>query len=520
MPGYFALVSLARVSTLPSAATELRVRRLDALPDAERAFVHIYGGCDPAFWLDSSSVGERGRFSFLGAAGGPLSAVVTYDVGSRQVRVARQRRVEVRRESIFDFLATELRRLGAPRRRGPELPFEFDCGFVGYLGYELKADCDGGDAHAVPTPDAAFVLADRLIALDHVEARTYLLCLCEPGDGEEAESWLDGTEARLAALPSLPDPEPAAPAAPTRFELRRSPRRYLEDVEACRRRLVAGETYEVCLTNEVLAAPAPPPLPLYRALRRVNPAPYASFLRFGELAVLSSSPERFLGVDRDGWAEARPIKGTIRRGKTPAEDARLAAELQADAKSRAENVTIVDLLRNDLGRVCEYGTVTAPELMRVETYETVHQLVSAVRGRLRAGVDAGAAVRACFPPGSMTGAPKRRTMEILDQLEGEGRGVYSGAIGYLGLGGGADFSVVIRSIVVREGQATIGMGGAIVLQSDAQNELREALLKAMAPARAIESVAANTRCPAPTPKFSVPTFSEKLEIGHMYEEID
>ncbi len=449
-------------------ALPLAVRRLNWLPDPECAFAHIYGASPSAFWLDSSAAGERGRFSFMGDGEGPLGAVVSYDVELGEVRIKRDGGVEVRAESIFEFLDRELARL---RRPSADLPFDFNCGFAGYLGYELKAECDGVAAHRAATPDAAFVLADRLIACDHQERQTYLLNLTE------ADLWIEETERQLATLPALAEPQ-VVTSPP--FLPRRSRRRYREDIEACKRYLTAGHSYEICLTNALEAEADVDPLELYRALRRANPAPFASYLRFGDLAVLSSSPERFLSVDRDGDAETRPIKGTSRRGATAAEDARLAAELRSGTKSRAENVTIVDLMRNDLGRVCEIGSVEVAKLMAVESYETVHQLVSSVRGRLRPELSPIDAVRACFPPGSMTGAPKRRTMEIIDELEGAARGVYSGAIGWFGLGGACDLSVAIRTAVVRDGEASVGAGGAIVAESDVDEELGEMWLKAEA----------------------------------------
>jgi para-aminobenzoate synthetase len=473
-----ALASRPRTPLL-AANRRLLVRKLDFLPDAESAFVHLYGKSANAFWLDSSAEGERGCFSFIGDSKGPLGAVVTYEVEAGKVRVERGREVELHDESIFDYLDREQRR---PRLSTAELPFDFDCGFAGYLGYELKADCDGAAAHRAATPDAAFVLADRLIAFDHQQRHTYLLALTNPN--RPAERWIEETSRRLGALPRLG--EPRADADEVEFVLHRSASRYREDIAACKDYLTAGHSYEICLTNTLAGEVGVEPLELYRRLRRANPAPFAAYLRFGDLAVLSSSPERFLSVDRDGEAEARPIKGTSRRCSDPEADARLAAALAADGKCRAENVTIVDLMRNDLGRVCEVGSVSVPELLRVETYETVHQLVSSVRGQLREDTGSAEAARACFPPGSMTGAPKVRTMEIIDELEGAARGVYSGAIGWFGLGGACDLSVAIRSIVLDGGTLAVGAGGAIVVDSDPRDEFEEMLLKARAPIAAID----------------------------------
>jgi len=466
----------------------LGVKRLDTLVDPERAFVHLYGEADNAFWLDSSKVDERARFSFMGAPGGPLSAVITYDVGEGVVRIDRNGVAETSEESIFDYLSREMRRL---RYLSDDLPFDFNCGFVGYLGYELKADCEGEAAHASSMPDAAFVFADRLIAFDHVERTTYVLCVTEPDGVEEGERWIRDTSLRLVSLPPIEEPDWERLSAergdpPVAFRLSRSHERYIADIARCKQELIDGESYEICLTNKVTAEVRPEPLPLYRTLRRVNPAPFSAFLRVGDDAVLSSSPERFLSIGRDRWAEAKPIKGTCQRGATPAEDVRLAEELRADEKTRAENLMIADLLRNDLGVVCEVGTVHVPFLMHVETYETVHQLVSTVRGLLRDDVEPPDCIRACFPGGSMTGAPKKRTMEIIDELEGEARGVYSGAIGYFGLSGGVDLNIVIRTIVIEGEQATLGVGGAIVMQSDAEDEYQEIVLKGRAPMQAID----------------------------------
>jgi para-aminobenzoate synthetase len=473
-----ALVTPEVTKSTGRADLRVAVRRIDMHPDPESAFVALYAESEEAFWLDSSRAGQRARFSFMGDACGPLAEVITYDHGAD--------------ESIFDYLDRRTAELRPAEL--PDLPFEFDCGFVGYLGYELKGECGYASPHQSEHPDVGFFIADRVIAFDHEENCTYLLCLHQLGEEEAAEAWCDATARCLTALrageksgggPHL-QVGPPPDFSPSTLALERSPTQYLEDVEDSLNHLLAGDSYEICLTNELSLEIAADPLDLYRHLRRANPAPFSAYLRFGALALLSSSPERFLRVSRDGEAEARPIKGTSRRGATPVEDAQLAAALAADEKNRAENLMIVDLLRNDLGRVCEVGSVEVPRMMEVETYETVHQLVSEVRGRLRPDALAADAVQACFPPGSMTGAPKLRTTEILDELEGAARGVYSGAIGWFGLGGGADLSVAIRTIVLADGRATIGAGGAVVLASNPEHEFEEMLLKAAAAMRAID----------------------------------
>jgi len=476
--GHVDFVRHSRTKATQGSLTALGVRKLDGLPDPEGAFVSLYGERDGAFWLDSSRPGPRARFSFMGDASGPLAEVITYDLGAD--------------ESIFEYLDRRTAELRPAEL--PDLPFEFDCGFVGYLGYELKAGCGYASPHRSEHPDAAFLLADRVIAFDHEEGCTYLLCLHRPGEEEAAQAWCDATAHRLTALRAGEESGigptckwgPIPDSSPGTLALNRSRSQYLEDVETSLDHLRAGDSYEICLTNQLSLETDVDPLNLYRSLRRANPAPFSAYLRFGDLAVLSSSPERFLRLNREGEAEARPIKGTSGRGAAAAEDAEFAAALAADEKNRAENLMIVDLLRNDLGAVCEAGSVAVPQMMAVETYETVHQLVSEVRGRLRPGASTLDAVRSCFPPGSMTGAPKKRTTEILDQLEGAARGVYSGAIGWFGLGGAADLAVAIRTVVLGDGRAAIGAGGAIVLQSDPEREWGEMLLKAAAPLRAFD----------------------------------
>ncbi|ATL71695.1 aminodeoxychorismate synthase component I [Nocardia terpenica] len=458
--------------------------------DTESMFLRMFRDSATAFWLDSAHA-EPGldRFSYLGDAAGPLAEVVRYRVGDGFVTVdsaAGGCRVA---GTVLDYLAGELERR---RIEFPSVPFDFVGGYVGYLGYEVKADCGAAPGHRAATPDAQWVFADRLIVVDHVADRTHLLALAEPESLAVARTWLDATRSTLADLPDRSRPERLAlPAdeASVAAGLTRGRDRYLADIAEIDAQLRAGQTYEVNLTDATTVAADCPGLAVYRVLRRSNPAPQAAFLRFGDLEVACSSPERFLKVDRTRTVESKPIKGTAPRGATPAADENLRRALELDPKTRAENLMIVDLLRNDLGRVCEVGSVHVPNLMTAETYTTMHQLVTTVRGRLRPDVGVVDCVRACFPGGSMTGAPKLRTMEIIDALETEARGIYSGAIGFLGLGGTAELNIVIRTAVRHDGRWRIGAGGAVVLDSDAESEYHEMVLKAAAALRAVVAVA-------------------------------
>lgn len=471
----------------------LKVRTLeDCEPLTEPLFERLFGDRRHAFWLDSAEAPTNlGQCSYLGSTFGPNRMVLEYDVEDGIVTIHRAEGTSTEHGTIFDVLSRELQSgaIDPPA----ELQRGLVGGFVGYLGYECKAVCGSSSVHRSDLPDAVMMLANRLIAVDHTTHRTYLLAVCR-GDEQEAEQWLDEAERTVRELLATPPdellptveqllpPEDESDEQVVVFRCGRGREQYLADIARSQAAMHAGESYEVCLTDQIHTDASPDSWRLYRLLRRRNPAPFAAYLKLGEISIVSSSPERFLSVDRDRRVEARPIKGTAPRAhEDPERDDALRESLLNDEKTFAEHLMIVDLLRNDLGRVCEVDSVRVPDFMVVERYATVHQLISNVTGVLepeRSGVDC---VRACFPGGSMTGAPKLRTMEIIDDIEREARGVYSGALGYFGLDGTVDLSIVIRTIVMRPGATTIGAGGAIVIQSDAEDEFAELLLKARAP---------------------------------------
>jgi para-aminobenzoate synthetase len=469
----------------------LRLRAIEGEAPTEALFERLFADAENAFWLDSVDAPTRlAQCSYMGTSAGRDRCLLSYDVEAGEVSIERARRGTVEHRSIFDLLDREV------AKHAVEPPAELSRGliggFVGYLGYELKADCGSPNLHSSDMPDVLMMLANRVIAVDHVRRRTYV-CAVGRKDDAEADAWVEMAATlvaeTLAEPPEpVPTPDPEQPTPHVSFQSGRGREQYLADIVHSQSELAAGESYEVCLTDQFSTDASPDPFVLYRHLRRSNPAPFAAYLKFGERAIVSSSPERFLSIDRDRRVEARPIKGTISRSDDPVVDSARRAELAEDEKTMAEHLMIVDLLRNDVGRVCDVDSVSVPELMAIEPYATVHQMVSTISGVLEEARSAVECVHSCFPGGSMTGAPKLRTMEIIDGIEDEARGVYSGAIGYFGLDGSTDLSIVIRTIVMRPGRTTIGAGGAIVMQSDPFDEFDEILLKARAPMAALARV--------------------------------
>jgi para-aminobenzoate synthetase len=475
-------------------------RVLPACSDVLTVFQKFFGDSANKFLLESAVVIPGfSRFSFMGDDQGPQAESITYDAIDHQARVVRGDSVQhFEITSLFDLLQDRLneRVIECPA----ELPFDFNLGYVGVFGYELKGETIGVDAWRSASHDAALILATRLIVIDHLEGKTWLLQLASSDDEFAlANAWFDDTELSLKGLASTTTA--SQPTTGERFSIgdvqrwishhahmRHDKPAYLKKIDESLAKIAHGESYEICLTNLIEFPFESPPFELYCQLRVQSPAPHSAYFNVGDLHVVSASPERFLSIDRHGQAEAKPIKGTRPRGADAAEDERQIDDLLGSEKDRAENLMIVDLLRNDLGQVCALGSVQVPKLFDVETYSHVHQLVSTVCGTLKPGVSSVQCVKAAFPGGSMTGAPKKRTMEIIDRLEQGPRGIYSGALGWFGFGGACDLSIVIRSVLIDRGLARLGVGGAITALSDPEDEFNETLIKARNVVEAVERV--------------------------------
>jgi para-aminobenzoate synthetase len=399
----------------------------------EDRFREIAATHDRCFWLDGGGgLDWSGRRSLLGwLDDGDVSLTL---VDGQVRRHAHGSSVVVGNDifNIFDVLEAEM------DGDGP------DVHWVGYFGYASRPDLPASTDPADLAPTAVWMRARHVEVVTHAESAQVPRVVVSHDD---------------SAVPGS----------------------YVEAFERVQEELHAGNSYEVNLTYRVDLLSEVAPAEAYLRLRELNPAPYAGFLQHGDVRLLSSSPERYAVIDRNRFLETKPIKGTTPRGSTPEEDAALSEGLAADPKNRAENLMIVDLLRNDLAMVCDPGSVTVPVLMEVESYENVHQLVSTVRGHLRDDVTTIGALRELFPAGSMTGAPKLRTMQIIEAVESTPRGAYSGAFGWICGDGRADLGVIIRALVATPAvlgwRYQLGTGGGITVRSDVAEEYAESRWK-------------------------------------------
>ena len=448
--------------------------------DTSELYEKLYAYDDRTLWLDSSKVEEGlSRFSIFGLQGKKRGHTIKYDVDKKLVEktfLASQEK-EIFEESIFDFL-----KANRPKWDYDEtLPFDFQLGYIGYFGYELKKDTENvSNKHFYSYPDAYLKYCDRALVYDHLEKKLYLLSY-----GDDLD-WKEDIKKILDKDLEIKKEREEKRKFP-KLKFVKDKKTYTEDILKIKELIRAGETYEVCLTNRLDIFDKIDGKKYYMELRDKSPGQYSAFLPLDELKITSSSMERFLRVDKDKIVSTKPIKGTIKRGESKEEDERLIEELRSEEKTKSENLMIVDLLRNDLGKFCEMGSVEVPKLMDVETYKTLHQLVTTVSGKIKEDVDIIEVLEKTFPGGSMTGAPKKRTLEIIDELETYPRGVYSGTIGYISNNSTMDFNIVIRTALIEEDKATIGVGGAIILLSDEEEEFDEIVLKAKGSLLALQS---------------------------------
>jgi para-aminobenzoate synthetase component 1 len=420
-----------------------------------------------SFFLDSAAAGAKlGRFSILGSD--PF--MVFKSKGENLQFKHRSGRIERSKGNPFLALKKVLEKFRV-RNPHPEIPFI--SGGVGYLAYDLKDFIEVLPDRAVDDlgiPDCIFGFYDSALVCDHLKGRTYLAALSGGVLGRLKD------KIRFSAHPRPTPPLPAkAPVLKSNF----SKASYTAAIKKAKEYIRKGDIYQVNLSQRFHAPLEMEPFELYRRLRSLSPAPFAAYLDFKDVVIASSSPERFL-LKRGDRVETRPIKGTRPRGSGAADDAALEKELVGSPKDRAEHVMIVDLERNDLGRVSRYGSVRPDEFITLEKYSTVFHLVSTVSGRLKSGMGPVECLEAGFPGGSITGAPKIRSMEIIDELEPVKRGIYTGAIGYIGFDGSMDTSIVIRTFVIKDRTAYFQVGGGIVADSDPELEYEETLDKARA----------------------------------------
>ena len=437
-----------------------------------------------SFFIDSGmDPNKLGRYSFIGSD--PFIVINTR--GSKSV-LARGADKSSLSGNPFDVVNHFLE---VYRLDSCSSPVPFIGGAVGYFSYDLCHFIErlpNTTVDDLKLPECYFGFYDLVLAFDNLQDKAYVIStgfpeLRETERMERAIKRLKEVKDKLAGASSSGT---EAPFTSTSFPMEQvtlkggfTHKEYVDAVEKARQYIIAGDIFEVNLSQRFEAELSITPYELYKRLRHINPAPFACYLNFDEVTVVSASPERFLRV-RGDWVETRPIKGTRPRGKTPEEDKVLSNELLSSVKDRAENIMIVDLERNDLGRVCRFGTVKVTELTILEMFPTVFHLTSTVEGRLIEGKNCIDLLKATFPGGSITGAPKVRAMEIIDELEPTKRSVYTGNIGYLSFNGDIDLNIAIRTLLVKGRKAYFQVGGAVVYDSDPEAEYQETLDKGRA----------------------------------------
>jgi len=433
-----------------------------------------------SFNLDSGMDPQKlGRYSFMGSD--PF--LVLRSKGD-EITLIKDGVEEKRRGNPFDTLGELLAKYSLD---GSKAGIPFTGGAVGYFSYDLCHFIERLPANAVDDlqlPECYLGFYDAIVAFDHKENKAYLVSTGFPELEEgkrqrRAEERLNGLRSLVLLSPPPHEIKETASGKGIVLKANFSHAGYLEAVAKAREYICAGDIFQVNLSQRLEVDMNTTPYELYKRLRKINPAPFANYFNFDGVSIVGASPERFLKL-RGDWVETRPIKGTKPRGKTPEEDKALAESLLKSAKDQAENIMIVDLERNDIGRVCRYGTVKVTELAILETYPTVFHLTSTVVGQLREGKSRIDLLKATFPGGSITGAPKVRAMEIIDELEPTRRSVYTGSLGYLSFSGDMDLNIVIRTIIVKDGRAYFQVGGAIVYDSKTEAEYIETLDKGKA----------------------------------------
>jgi len=458
-------------------------------------YLKLAGGAY-SYLLESVVGGERfGRYSFVGLA--CAERIELRDgVVRRLLRDARGNDVTLERLENADPFEYLRGYLGRERVAPVPAQLRFGGGLVGYFAYETVRHVEpsalkGGKADPLGTPDLLLLVSDELAVIDNVLGKLYLVVYADPRDPAAlgaARERLESLKKRLAA----PIAEEAAFEVPQvrnaeqKLDCTFSEDQFLAAVKRCKEYIFAGDCMQVQISQRTSRDFGAPPLALYRALRSLNPSPYMFYFDFGDHHVVGASPETMVRIS-GGTITLRPIAGTRPRGETPAEDARRAEELLADPKERAEHVMLIDLGRNDVGRVAATGSVRVTEKMVIERYSHVMHIVSNVEGRIAPGLDATDVFKAGFPAGTVTGAPKIRAMQIIDELEPVKRGIYSGAAGYFGFNGDMDVAIAIRTAVVKNGRLHVQAAAGIVADSDPRAEWQETQHKARAILRAAEA---------------------------------